>query len=74
MAVRVLREILRHQPERFKDYAELTILKVLEAHKVRPIQNSKFVHTDCEFACGCGGWNINVYFHMPMESQQKIPH
>ncbi len=35
MAVRVLREILRYQPERFRDYAELTILKVLEAHKVR---------------------------------------
>ncbi|XP_072024404.1 LOW QUALITY PROTEIN: CLIP-associating protein 1-like [Amphiura filiformis] len=33
MALRVLREILRNQPDRFKDYAELTILKILEAHK-----------------------------------------
>lgn len=33
LALRVLREILRNQPERFKDYAELTILKILEAHK-----------------------------------------
>ncbi|GAB1609449.1 CLIP-associating protein 1-B-like isoform X4 [Argonauta hians] len=29
----VLRDILHNQPTRFKDYAELTILKVLEAHK-----------------------------------------
>nr|XP_054751299.1 CLIP-associating protein 1-A-like isoform X6 [Lytechinus pictus] len=33
MALRVLREILRNQPGRFKDYAELTILKILEAHR-----------------------------------------
>lgn len=33
LALRVLREILRSQPARFQDYAELTILKVLEAHK-----------------------------------------
>ncbi|XP_030829292.1 CLIP-associating protein 1-A isoform X5 [Strongylocentrotus purpuratus] len=33
MALRVLREILRNQPDRFKDYAELTILKILEAHR-----------------------------------------
>ena len=33
LALRVLREILRHLPERFKEYAELTILKILEAHK-----------------------------------------
>ncbi|PIK37696.1 putative CLIP-associating protein 1-A [Apostichopus japonicus] len=33
LALRVLREILRNQPERFKEYAELTILKILEAHK-----------------------------------------
>ena len=33
LALRVLREILRHQPVRFRDYAELTILKILEAHK-----------------------------------------
>ncbi|XP_036366134.1 CLIP-associating protein 1-B isoform X5 [Octopus sinensis] len=29
----VLRDILHNQPTRFKDYAELTILKVLESHK-----------------------------------------
>ncbi|KAJ7345900.1 hypothetical protein JRQ81_001850, partial [Phrynocephalus forsythii] len=29
----VLREILRNQPARFKNYAELTIMKTLEAHK-----------------------------------------
>ena len=33
LSLRVLREILRNQPNRFKDYAELTILRVLEAHK-----------------------------------------
>ena len=33
LSLRVLKEILRHQADRFKDYAELTILKVLEAHK-----------------------------------------
>ncbi|XP_033111961.1 CLIP-associating protein 1-like isoform X6 [Anneissia japonica] len=33
LALRVLREILRNQPDRFKDYVELTILKILEAHK-----------------------------------------
>jgi len=33
LSLRVLREILRHQPIMFKDYAELTILKILEAHK-----------------------------------------
>lgn len=29
----MLREILRNQPARFKNYAELTIMKTLEAHK-----------------------------------------
>lgn len=33
LAMRTLREVLRHQPQRFHDYAELTILKILEAHK-----------------------------------------
>ncbi|XP_047670629.1 CLIP-associating protein 1a isoform X10 [Tachysurus fulvidraco] len=33
MALRVLKEILRIQPARFKNYAELTIMKTLEAHK-----------------------------------------
>lgn len=33
LALRVLREILKNQPSRFKDYTELTILRVLEAHK-----------------------------------------
>ncbi|XP_078544450.1 CLIP-associating protein 2 isoform X22 [Lissotriton helveticus] len=33
LALRVLREILRYQPARFKNYAELTIMKTLEAHK-----------------------------------------
>ncbi|XP_048367066.1 CLIP-associating protein 2 isoform X34 [Sphaerodactylus townsendi] len=33
LALKVLREILRHQPARFRNYAELTIMKTLEAHK-----------------------------------------
>ncbi|XP_053323348.1 CLIP-associating protein 2 isoform X26 [Spea bombifrons] len=33
LALRVLREILNNQPSRFKNYAELTIMKTLEAHK-----------------------------------------
>uniref|UniRef100_A0A3Q3RY72 Cytoplasmic linker associated protein 1a n=1 Tax=Mastacembelus armatus TaxID=205130 RepID=A0A3Q3RY72_9TELE len=33
LALRVLKEILRNQPSRFKNYAELTIMKTLEAHK-----------------------------------------
>nr|XP_055176874.1 CLIP-associating protein 2 isoform X8 [Nyctereutes procyonoides] len=33
LALKVLREILRHQPARFKNYAELTVMKTLEAHK-----------------------------------------
>ncbi|XP_024863921.1 CLIP-associating protein 2 isoform X32 [Kryptolebias marmoratus] len=33
LALRVLREILGKQPWRFKNYAELTIMKTLEAHK-----------------------------------------
>ncbi|CAL8240743.1 unnamed protein product [Merluccius merluccius] len=32
-ALRVLKEILKNQPARFKNYAELTIMKTLEAHK-----------------------------------------
>ncbi|XP_045905732.1 CLIP-associating protein 1-like isoform X4 [Micropterus dolomieu] len=33
LALRVLKEILRNQPARFKNYAELTIMKTLEAHR-----------------------------------------
>ncbi|XP_046581033.1 CLIP-associating protein 1-like isoform X14 [Haliotis rubra] len=33
LAIKVLREILKKQPDRFKDYSELTILRILEAHK-----------------------------------------
>ncbi|XP_037132048.1 CLIP-associating protein 1-like isoform X16 [Syngnathus acus] len=33
LSLRVLKEILRNQPGRFKNYAELTIMKTLEAHK-----------------------------------------
>ncbi|XP_026867013.2 CLIP-associating protein 1-B isoform X23 [Electrophorus electricus] len=33
LALRVLKEILRSQPARFKNYAELTIMKTLEAHR-----------------------------------------
>nr|XP_023668217.1 CLIP-associating protein 2-like [Paramormyrops kingsleyae] len=33
LALRVLKEILNQQPSRFKNYAELTIMKALEAHK-----------------------------------------
>ncbi|KAG7502129.1 CLIP-associating 1-B-like isoform X4 [Solea senegalensis] len=33
LSMRVLKEILRNEPARFKNYAELTIMKTLEAHK-----------------------------------------
>ncbi|CAH1773834.1 unnamed protein product [Owenia fusiformis] len=33
LSLRTLREIMRHQPDRFKEYDGLTILKILEAHK-----------------------------------------
>nr|XP_044992793.1 CLIP-associating protein 2 isoform X38 [Jaculus jaculus] len=33
LALKVLKEILRHQPARFKNYAELTVMKTLEAHR-----------------------------------------
>ncbi len=33
LALRVLKEMLNRQPWRFKNYAELTIMKTLEAHK-----------------------------------------
>ncbi|XP_051948475.1 CLIP-associating protein 2-like isoform X9 [Xyrauchen texanus] len=33
LALRVLKEILNRQPWRFKNYAELTVMKTLEAHK-----------------------------------------
>ncbi|XP_078475352.1 CLIP-associating protein 1-like [Lampetra planeri] len=33
LSLRVLREILRTQPSRFKNYAELTIMKILDAHR-----------------------------------------
>ncbi|XP_077994034.1 CLIP-associating protein 1-like isoform X4 [Glandiceps talaboti] len=33
LALRTLRELIKNQPDRFVEYAELTILKVLEAHK-----------------------------------------
>ncbi|XP_041100835.1 CLIP-associating protein 2-like isoform X28 [Polyodon spathula] len=33
LALRLLKEILNRQPVRFKNYAELTIMKTLEAHK-----------------------------------------
>lgn len=46
LALRVLREILGKQPWRFKNYAELTIMKALEAHKdphkeVRPHKHTQ---------------------------------
>lgn len=44
LALRVLREILRNQPARFKNYAELTIMKTLEAHKDS--------HKEVSQACG----------------------
>lgn len=37
----VLRDILHNQPAQFKDYAELTILKILESHK-DPIREVSF--------------------------------
>ena len=42
LALRVLREILRNQSERFKEYAELTLLKILDAHKDPQKEVSKF--------------------------------
>lgn len=46
MALRVLKEILRIQPGRFKNYAELTIMKTLEAHKDthKEVTNAFFIH------------------------------
>ncbi|XP_034416864.1 CLIP-associating protein 1a isoform X7 [Cyclopterus lumpus] len=43
LALRLLKEILRNQPARFKNYAELTIMKTLEAHKDshKELRNSK---------------------------------
>ena len=41
MALRVLREMVRCQPEWFHSYAELTILKLLEAHK-DPVKEVKY--------------------------------
>ncbi|KAL0625631.1 CLIP-associating protein 1 [Plecturocebus cupreus] len=46
LALRVLREILRNQPARFKNYAELTIMKTLEAHKDS--------HKEVSQSCGQG--------------------
>ena len=33
LSLRALKELLKYQPCRFTDYAELTIMKVLDAHK-----------------------------------------
>ena len=33
LSLRALKELLKYQPCRFSDYAELTIMKVLDAHK-----------------------------------------
>lgn len=50
LALRVLKEILRSQPARFKNYAELTIMKTLEAHKDshKEVRN---VLLSCYFYC-----------------------
>ena len=44
MALRVLREMVRSRPESFHSYAELTILKLLEAHKdpVKEVRGNLF--------------------------------
>lgn len=46
LALRVLREILSKQPWRFKNYAELTIMKALEAHKDPHKEVTLFVFTE----------------------------
>lgn len=53
LALRVLKEILRHQPTRFKDYAELTILRILEAHKdpVKEVSQTKLPVFQCLHIC-----------------------
>lgn len=47
--MKVLREILRNQPARFKNYAELTIMKTLEAHKDPHKEVSKRLCVFCVF-------------------------
>lgn len=49
LALRVLKEILRNQPARFKNYAELTIMKTLEAHKDshKEVHSSHISHMKC---------------------------
>lgn len=47
LALRVLKEILNRQPWRFKNYAELTIMKTLEAHK-DPHKEVSSPDTPCE--------------------------
>lgn len=54
LALRVLREILRNQPARFKNYAELTIMKTLEAHKDSHKEVSRPLAQECR-ADGPGG-------------------
>lgn len=47
MALRVLREIIRRQPQRFKDYTELTIMKILQVQKDPQAKDVRGCHTLC---------------------------
>lgn len=47
MALRVLREIIRRQPQRFKDYTELTIMKILQVQKDPQAKDVRGCHALC---------------------------
>lgn len=47
-ALIVFRSILKRQPARFRDYAELTILKICEAHR-DPSKDVRDSATDVKF-------------------------
>ncbi|KAF3824543.1 hypothetical protein GH733_008828 [Mirounga leonina] len=67
LALRVLREILRNQPARFKNYAELTIMKTLEAHKDS--------HKEVSQASGLGVLSRRVWGALRMwEERRSVDH
>jgi len=59
MALRVLREMVRCQPQPFHSYAELTILKLLEAHKDPVKEVDAFVTCLVLIVCIC---SVGIYF------------
>lgn len=60
-ALIVFRSILKRQPARFRDYAELTILKICEAHK----DPSKDVRLDSTFSIFTLGLKLFHTFFFP---------